>query len=320
MSFRDNLQQLRATRNMTQEQLAMLLGVSRQSVSKWEAEKAYPEMDKLLKICELFDCSLDELVKGDLTNRPTNATYAIPAHTTPQDVIGYDEHMRRFANQIAGGVALILLGVACAALLSNVNFLVDNNSSILVVIGLFTGIALGLALIIPSGMEHAAFVREHPFVEDFYTSEQKTVARRNLSRALVSGIACIFFGIIMAVVLQSFESLAGFIFLVLVASGVWLIVRFGILLSRINIKEYNDDALEEMDLDDIEDPKLRERARKKKRAGAVCGTIMLFATALGLALLFIPNPLTPYFWVVWPVGALLCGGVSTVMTSSDKEH
>ncbi len=36
MSFRDNMQHLRATRNMTQEQLAMLLGVSRQSVSKWE--------------------------------------------------------------------------------------------------------------------------------------------------------------------------------------------------------------------------------------------------------------------------------------------
>ena len=37
MSFRDNLQHLRATRNMTQEQLAMLLGVSRQTVTKWEA-------------------------------------------------------------------------------------------------------------------------------------------------------------------------------------------------------------------------------------------------------------------------------------------
>jgi len=319
MSFRDNLQHLRAARNMTQEQLAMLLGVSRQSVSKWEAEKAYPEMDKLLKICELFDCSLDELVKGDLTNRPTDATYAMPSNTLPRDVIGYDQHTRRFANRIASGIALILIGIACAALLSNVNFLADSAPHVLVVIVLFAGIALGIALIIPGGMEHAAFVREHPFVEDFYTSEQKATARRNLSRALVSGIACIFFGIIMAVVLQSTESLAGFVFMVLVAGGVWLIVRFGMLLGRTNIKEYNDDALEEMDLEDIEDPKLRERARKKKRAGAVCGTIMLFATALGLALLFIPNPLTPYFWVVWPVGALLCGGVSTVMTSSDKE-
>ena len=50
MSFRNNLQYLRASHSMTQEQLAMLLGVSRQSVTKWEAEKSYPEMDKLLKM------------------------------------------------------------------------------------------------------------------------------------------------------------------------------------------------------------------------------------------------------------------------------
>ena len=54
MSFRTNLQYLRAERHMTQEQLAMLLGVSRQSVTKWEAEKSYPEMDKLIKMCQIF--------------------------------------------------------------------------------------------------------------------------------------------------------------------------------------------------------------------------------------------------------------------------
>ncbi len=318
MSFRDNLQHLRGARNMTQEQLAMLLGVSRQSVSKWEAEKAYPEMDKLLKICELFDCSLDELVKGDLTARPADTTYAMPSNTRPRDIVGYDEHMRRFANRISGGVASILLGVAFAALLSNVQFFAISDPSILVVIGLFVGIGLGIALIVPSGMEHAAFVREHPFIEDFYTTEQKAIARRNLSRALVSGIACIFFGIIMAVALQGTGNLAGFAFMVLLTGGVWLIVHFGMLSSRTDIKTYNDDALEEMDIDDIDDPRLRERAIRKKRAGAICGTIMLFATALGLTLLFIPNPMTPYFWVVWPVGALLCGGVSTIMTSSDR--
>ena len=63
---------LRATRNMAQEQPAMLLGVSRQSVTKWEAEKSYPEMDKLIKICQLFACTLDDLVTGDPTQRPSD--------------------------------------------------------------------------------------------------------------------------------------------------------------------------------------------------------------------------------------------------------
>lgn len=51
MSFKENLQYLRDSRNMTQEQLAILLGVSRQAISKWESKKAYPEMDKLLMLC-----------------------------------------------------------------------------------------------------------------------------------------------------------------------------------------------------------------------------------------------------------------------------
>lgn len=77
MSFRTNLQYLRAERRMTQEQLAMLLGVSRQSVTKWEAEKSYPEMDKLIKMCQIFECSLDDLVTGDLTRR------GVPAQEGP---------------------------------------------------------------------------------------------------------------------------------------------------------------------------------------------------------------------------------------------
>ncbi len=65
MSFRDNMQHLRATRNMTQEQLAMLLGVSRQSVSKWEAEKSYPDIINVIELSNLYSISLDELLKGD---------------------------------------------------------------------------------------------------------------------------------------------------------------------------------------------------------------------------------------------------------------
>lgn len=80
MSFRTNLQYLRAERHMTQEQLAMLLGVSRQSVTKWEAEKSYPEMDKLIKMCQIFECSLDDLVQGDVSR------HGVPAR---DDLGGY---------------------------------------------------------------------------------------------------------------------------------------------------------------------------------------------------------------------------------------
>jgi len=65
MSFSENLHYLRKRDKVTQEELADKLGVSRQSVSKWETGEAYPETDKLLLLCDLFGVSLDGLMRGD---------------------------------------------------------------------------------------------------------------------------------------------------------------------------------------------------------------------------------------------------------------
>ena len=55
--------------NYTQEQLADILDVSRQSISKWESNIAYPETDKLIALGKLFDCSMDYLLKDDVTEK-----------------------------------------------------------------------------------------------------------------------------------------------------------------------------------------------------------------------------------------------------------
>lgn len=67
MSFGQNLQFLRKMGNkMTQEELAEKLGVSRQTVSKWELDMVCPEINKLVELCNLFSCSMDELVREDM--------------------------------------------------------------------------------------------------------------------------------------------------------------------------------------------------------------------------------------------------------------
>lgn len=63
MTLGEKLAKLRKENNLTQEQLADTLGVSRQSVSKWESDAAYPETDKLIHMSEMFRCSLDYLLK-----------------------------------------------------------------------------------------------------------------------------------------------------------------------------------------------------------------------------------------------------------------
>lgn len=68
MSLGKNLQFLRKLYNkMTQEELADKMQVSRQTVSKWELDTVYPEVDKLLELCNLFSTSLDTLLRDDMT-------------------------------------------------------------------------------------------------------------------------------------------------------------------------------------------------------------------------------------------------------------
>lgn len=67
MSFGKNLQHLRRlNRNMTQEAIAEKVNVSRQTVSKWETDECKPEIEKAIELCNLFNCTLDNLFREDL--------------------------------------------------------------------------------------------------------------------------------------------------------------------------------------------------------------------------------------------------------------
>ena len=74
MSFSENLKAIRTEKNLTQEQLAELLDVSRQAVSKWEQENGYPETEKLMQIAQKLDVSLDSLLLDrELTEQASKA-------------------------------------------------------------------------------------------------------------------------------------------------------------------------------------------------------------------------------------------------------
>ena len=62
----NNLKKLRKDNNLSQEQLADKLGVSRQAISKWESGSAYPEMEKIIQICQLFDININDLLNNDI--------------------------------------------------------------------------------------------------------------------------------------------------------------------------------------------------------------------------------------------------------------
>lgn len=70
MRLGENIYRLRKEKNMSQDDLASALEVSRQSVSKWENNNSVPDLDKLLKMSRLFGISLDELVSGEEESNP----------------------------------------------------------------------------------------------------------------------------------------------------------------------------------------------------------------------------------------------------------
>ncbi|MDN6783107.1 MAG: helix-turn-helix domain-containing protein [Bifidobacterium mongoliense] len=368
MSFRDNLQYLRAQRSMTQEQLAMLLGVSRQSISKWESEKAYPEMDKLLMICDMFGCTLDDLVLGDVRH-PAAATVASDTGATgaavaavsgavagqdaasrnafvvgdaagtsgsvrqaglrgtapmgvsmAQDVTGYDDHARSFAWHIAAGVSSILVGVGLGMLFDEDNSLLGANpvNDVLQFVFIALGIVIGLALIIPSSMGHSEFRRRHPYVEDFYTDDDRSRSSRSLAIGVVVGVGLILAGVAQLI---TSEQMLGIddgwpvgVLLFCVAVAVFSFIYFGMRHGYMDIAGYNKEIAEEAAEQD------EENDFYGKITGSLCGIIMLVATILGLWMLFAGTPGhdgasmvggVP-FWIPWPIGGVLCGVVGIV--------
>ena len=109
MSFSENLQFIRAQAGITQEQLAEQLDVSRQSVSKWEGAQSFPEMDTLLKICDLYDVNLDLLLRGSVEQSRVS------------DTARYDAFMNRFARRVSLAVA----GIIAAHIVGSIDEAID---------------------------------------------------------------------------------------------------------------------------------------------------------------------------------------------------
>lgn len=123
MSLGENIHRLRKERHMSQDDLAELLEVSRQSVSKWENNSATPELEKLMKMSQLFEISLDGLVGNPVPPAKSEKT-----SSASQGAVG-----------IASGdmisIILLLFGVLIPIVILATSG--SHNSSVLMVIGLF---------------------------------------------------------------------------------------------------------------------------------------------------------------------------------------
>lgn len=308
MSFSENLQFLRDKAGLTQEGLAERLEVTRQSVSKWESGGSYPEMEKLMQLCDLFQVDMDTLLRGDVS------------HTYVEEAAAYDAHMNWFAGMISGGVGLVLLGLSGMALLFGLGASEAVSTAVLL-----TFIAAAVVLFIVGGITHGSFEEKHPVLSDVYTPQQREDFDRRFALLIAAPVAGILIDVVWLMLLGQWaertgeraESLLGALFFLVLAACVTTLVWAGMQKSKYDLKEWNREH----------DPSPEAQFRRK-RIGWISGVIMLLATAVYLSLGFGFMALSndhgnslgwTWGWIVYPVAGVLCGVVSLLVNREDGE-
>ncbi len=139
MTLGEKIQTLRKSKGLSQEQLAEELNVSRQAVSKWEAEQSIPEIDKIIALSDFFTVSTDYLLKDEPqiadSSEPANAEAPTPDFEKDEN----NERNRKISTALFA--VAIMLYISCA-----VPLLVLQNEIGLVILLIIVAIATGLMI------------------------------------------------------------------------------------------------------------------------------------------------------------------------------
>lgn len=106
MSFAENLKLIRKERNLSQEELAEILEVSRQAISKWEQGDGYPEVEKLLLLSSKLNISLDNLMSTKFAQKSSNnqrMEAGLITITSPYENVIVTCHKVMASGKMAGG-------------------------------------------------------------------------------------------------------------------------------------------------------------------------------------------------------------------------
>ena len=272
--------------------------VSRQTVSKWESDGAFPETEKTIALCELFDCTMDALLRDDLVREYTEADAS------------YDTHMNRFSLAVAGGVGLILFGLVIMFMMGALGI-----HEIFMTIAFLFFVAIAVFIFIFAGITHSDFVKEHPYIGKIYDRAEIKRYNRLFPILLGASVMGILFGVIFLIASESiampesftedrWDSLLTMIFFIFITISVTVIVWAGLQKSKYDIDDYNKTAD-------------NEQHEENSLSGKIGGVIMLLATVIYLIIGFVWNLWHPG-WIVFLIGGILCGIMEIVFPDKKK--
>lgn len=123
MKFSEKLQKLRKERGWSQEELAGMITVSRQAVSKWELGMAVPDTENILQLSELFGVSTDYLIKDSCESDED-----IPAVVRTAEKVRVAERRHRY---FATGIILLVLGIITAGVLFTLSQVIVSKAKVI---------------------------------------------------------------------------------------------------------------------------------------------------------------------------------------------
>lgn len=327
MKLNDKIMGLRKQHGWSQEELAQQLGVTRQSVSKWEGGQSVPDIEKIIQLSRLFDVSTDYLLKEEQEDY-------IPTETSSEYILSLDDAKRYLALKkraapriaiatflcIVSPVLLIGLGALCEA---SVLPMSENMAGGIGLCTLLIFVAVAVAIFISSGATLKAFdfLEQEPCTlvpeAATWTRQQKEAWHGPYTRLNIIGtVLCILCSVPLFAVAalglpDAFEALAVCAILILVGLGCIAFIYGG-----------TRQAAFHRLLEEEEYTREKKALAKKSIVGPVSAAYWLAATAIFLFYTFGPygNGQAQYSWFIWAVAGVLYAAIIIMIKTMEAKR
>ena len=326
MILAEKIMTLRKRAGWSQEELAAQLGVSRQSVSKWEGAQSVPDMQKVVQMSRLFGVTTDYLLKEELGEpEPAQSEPDAPLRcVTMEQAADYLSLRRAAAPKLAAATLLCVLSpvalLLLAALSDRPGAALSENAAVgigLCVLLMLVAAAVAVFITCAAQVKAYAFLETEPFETAYGVTgmvrERRAAAAPEHTRGKVVGtVLCILSAVplFIAVCLNGPDLLyVGAVCLLLVLAGIGsaVFVSGGVYWAAM------DRLLEEDDY-------ARPRKRQNGVVGAVSGIYWLVVTAAYLLWTFGPwwDAQPQDTWILWAVAGVLYGAVMALVRGIRK--
>lgn len=320
MILADKIVSLRKKAGWSQEELAEQLGVTRQSVSKWEGAQSVPDMDKVVQMSRLFGVTTDYLLKDEIEEQAAALVEESPLRrVTMGQAADYLARRRAAAPKVAFAVLLCIVSPVTLLLLAAMSevqrFPISGNAAAgigLCVLLVLLAVAVSIFLRADADVRDYRFLEEEPFETEYGVTGMVRQRQREYAdtRTRYTTIGAVLYvlaaaPLFAAVCVDGSDLLyvgAVGVLLVLVGIGCLFLVSAGVYSSAM------ERLLEEGDY-----------ARGQKKHRRVLGTVStiywLAATAVFLIYTYGPsgNGQPQYSWIIWAVAGVLYAAVMGVV-------